>query len=122
MIQSKEGTMRIAKQTLIIIWAVLAVILVPPAIMVTIAMGQAADRYIETGLLPFNDPPAERRATEWLQGQGKRNVVIRFEIDPDWSACPRRTRCYSYAATDGQGRFEDGIVFTKPSDLTVAQN
>jgi hypothetical protein len=114
--------MRIFKKTLIVLWLVLAGAALLPAGVVVYALGQVSDRYIATGLLPFNDPPAERRATEWLQAQGKRNVVIQFEIDPDWSACPRRTRCYSYAATDGQGRFEDGIVFTKPSDLTIAQN
>jgi hypothetical protein len=100
--------MRIVKDTLIIVWGVLAVILVPPAIIVTLAFNQAAEHYVETGLLPFKDGPAERRATEWLRSQGKRTITVQFEIDPEWSQCPWRTRCYWYTATDGMRPLRGG--------------
>jgi hypothetical protein len=122
MIQSNEGTMRIFKNTLIVLWLLLAGAALLPAGVVVYALGQVSDRYVATGLLPFTDGPAEQHAIQWLEQRGKRNVTIKWEIDPYWPDCPRRTRCYYYTATDAAGRYEEGQVFTKPSDLTVAQN
>ena len=111
--------MRIFKTVLKFAWLAVAAVAIAPTAVIATALWEVSDRYIEAGLLPMTDPPAERAASAWLKGRGKSNVVIQFEIDREYSHCPRRTRCYWYAATDGQGRFEEGGVWTKPSDPTA---
>ncbi len=103
-----------------IIWLGFVVVTIVPAAAFTGLMWSGIAKHVVwrsgvVGYLPFKDVRAEDAALSWLRQRGKQNVRIAYEVDPEWAFCPRHARCYQYEAIDPLGRYEEGMVFTKPT-------